>query len=211
MAASVGGRGPVARREGFGGKGVVEVRSGAVAPEGLRREAVIATGTRVGRYDGWFRLGRLVGGGKGVDEFDVEGLDGAERAGVGLPMQVPQRKAGDQAGGDEFVHIVGVKILDCDGACIPFISSWRSRGGGRDSLATCHFGRREGLFHGEQQSNCYGPRSMTGRGGVPIGAQQVNGKLALVDSVLVGNECAVRPCTVSVVRVPYSVSAVTLR
>lgn len=59
-----------------------------------------------------FRFGGLVGGGKGVDELDVEGLDGAERAGVGLPMQVSKGEAGDQAGGEEFVDIVRVEVLD---------------------------------------------------------------------------------------------------
>lgn len=58
-------------------------------------------------------LGGFVGGGKGVDKLDVEGLDGAERAGMGLPVQVSKGEAGYQAGGEEFVDIVRVEVLDC--------------------------------------------------------------------------------------------------
>lgn len=55
----------------------------------------------------------LVGGGKGIDELDVEGLDGAERTGVGLPVKVSKREAGYQAGSEELVDIVWIEILDC--------------------------------------------------------------------------------------------------
>lgn len=43
----------------------------------------------------------------------MEGLDRTERTGVGLPMEVSKRKAGYQTGGDKFVDIVGVEVLDC--------------------------------------------------------------------------------------------------
>ena len=60
----------------LGGKAIVGIASGSTA-EGLCLEAVICT--RAWRRD----YGRLswsvggLGGGEGVDQFDVEGLDGA--------------------------------------------------------------------------------------------------------------------------------------
>lgn len=130
----------------------------------LRGEAIVAAGGGIG--NGRFGLCGLVGSSKGIDKLDVEGLDGAERAGVGLPVEVSERKTGDQARREELVDIVGVEILDWRAAvrCVSAIAAKaRTRRRRRKrKRVTCHFGGGEGLFHGEQQAENYGARSMTG-------------------------------------------------
>ena len=49
---------------------------------------------------------------EGVDELDVEGFDGAEGPGVGLPVEVAQGEARDEAWFDKLVNVVRVEVLD---------------------------------------------------------------------------------------------------
>lgn len=86
MAADVGGRGAIAGRVWLGGKGIVGVGSESVATcNGLGLEAIVAASARPGRYGRLPLLGGL-GGGEGVDELDMQRLDGSEGPGVGLPV-----------------------------------------------------------------------------------------------------------------------------
>lgn len=59
----------------------------AAAVEGLGGEAIVLRTAGKGR-DGGFAWLRGCGGLEGVDELDVEGFDGAQGTGVGLPVEV---------------------------------------------------------------------------------------------------------------------------
>lgn len=61
----------------------------------------------------------------------MEGFDGAEGPGVGLPVEVAEREAGDEAGGEEFVDVVRVEVLDWRGQHVLAVSNRRREGGGR--------------------------------------------------------------------------------
>lgn len=88
MAADVGSRGTVAGRVWLGGKGIVGVGSKSVATcKRLGLEAIVAARAGCGCYGRLPLLGGF-GSGEGVDELDMQCLDGSQRAGVGLPMQV---------------------------------------------------------------------------------------------------------------------------
>lgn len=112
MAADVGGRGAIAGRVWLGGKGIVGVGSESVAAcDRLGLEAVVEASARPGCYRGLPLLGGL-GGGEGVDELDMQRLNGSQRPGVGLPVQVVEGESREQPGGKELVDIVRVEVID---------------------------------------------------------------------------------------------------
>lgn len=112
MAADVGGRGAVAGRVWLGGEGIVSVGSESVATRNrLGLEAIVATSARPGCYRRLSLLGGL-GGGEGVDELDMQRLDGSQGPGVGLPVQVVEGESREQPGGKELVDIVRVEVID---------------------------------------------------------------------------------------------------
>lgn len=86
-------RSTVAGGERFRGEGLVLELAAQTTAQRLRREAIVGAGARK-RRDGGLTL-RGLGSRESVDELDVEGFDGAEGPGVGLPVEVAEREAGD--------------------------------------------------------------------------------------------------------------------
>jgi hypothetical protein len=86
---------------------------GGTAANLLRLEAVVAGGAALppleGRGSGQAREGVSC-----AQELDVQGVYGPEGPRVGLPVEVSEGQAGEEAWGEELVDIVRVVVLDCE-------------------------------------------------------------------------------------------------